>query len=473
MKNTRGGYLTSMDEVQRHIDKLKYDALNTNPLLDSILTTTCVIYGKADLRHNAYRYLKTNRIKFLPLRLLCLYGNLKLVVCGQYLGRGNQGPFIFYENSATPKCCIVRFFSAPTSFLSTHYAGFREKFGSFHHASYRTSYDCKKPYIAGRSAVKPPGQVGGPSKPTAKSASAAHTAKDATAPSGGGVASKKAPVKLSIVSKTASAVKSKYNSIITTRRAKALAAGAESGSGQLQAVRSGSRRGKVVATSKTSRVGRAKVADSCRSAFEMSDISALHREVATMRPLVSLTRLSPDILRPLNGQDSIVNKIESSIKKRDAQEAADSCTESPENEESQTGRVVNAKQQYGGEKGESGTEQVEREKSPASEAKQQSCVQKDESVTVQKERENSPAIDAGKPSTVPTAAAPDVVSPESCLADESAGRENAAAATPHETDSCTTPAKKNQSLESLVETCKAKLRENADEVSVTRSVFPR
>ena len=363
--------------------------------------------------------------------------------------------------------------------MTTHYAGCREKFGSFHHASYRTAYDCKKPYIAGKSAIKPQGQVDGPSKQTggAKSASAA---KDATAPSGGGVVSKKAPVKLSIVSKTASAVKSKYNSIITTRRAKALAAttGGDSGSGQSQVVRPGPRRGKPVdrVALKSSRGGRAKVSDSCRSAFEMSDTSAFNK-VTTMRPLVSLTRLSPDLLRPLNGQDSIVNKIESSIKKRDALEAADACAESvanQENEESQTEQtkqvhVVDAKQQSGGEKRESGTEQMAREKSPASDAKQQSCVQKekDGSGTKQKERERSPVVEAGKSSTVPTAA-----TPEGCDIDESAGRENGAAAIPNETDSGTTPAKKNQSLESLVETCKAKLRENADEVGVTRNVSP-
>ena len=293
--------------------------------------------------------------------------------------------------------------------------------------------------------------------------------------------SKKAAVKLSIVSKTASAVKSKYNSIITTRRAKALAAttGGDSGSGHSQAVRPGPRRGKPVdrVALKTSRNSRAKVSDSCRSAFEMSDTSAFNK-VTTMRPLVSLTRLSPDLLRPLNGQDSIANKIESSIKKRDALEAADACAESvanQENEESQTeqtkqAHVVDAKQQSGGEKRESGTEQMAREKSPPGDAKQNSCVQneKDGSGTEQKERENSPpVVEAGKASTVATAA-----TPERCDIDESDGRENAAAASPHETDSGTTPAKKNQSLESLVETCKAKLRENADEVGVTRNVSP-
>lgn len=270
---------------------------------------------------------------------------------------------------------------------------------------------------------------------------------DTTVPSGSSVVGKNTHAKgsvkrgneLSIVSKTASAVKSKYNSIITTRRAKEMAAGSDSGSVQVQAVRTGSLQGK-------GRLNRAEVSESCGSGFEMSDVSVLHSEVTRLRPLVTLTRMSPDMLQPLSEQ-STVRKIEDTIKKRDALKAdADRETGADHLED------------------ESSTEQMEQ--APVTDAKQSSG-QKDESGTEQMEQEQPAVNEAKEQPTVAAVAATDIVSLKVCGVDESTGGENAASATPCETDSNTASYKKNKFLESLVETCKAKLGVNADEVGVT------
>jgi len=329
----------------------------------------------------------------------------------------------------------------------------REKFGSFHYASYRTPYDRKKPYIS-KTASK--GEVSG----TAKSSSETKytvIAKDTAAPSGGSVGKNtraKSSVKRagepSIVSKTASAVKSKYNSIITTRRAKALATTGETSSGQSQPVRTTSRRGNG-ATWRSTRGGHAKVSDSCRSAFEMTDAFALQNEATRFRPQVSLTRMSPDILRPPSGH-SIVSKIEDTIKKLDALEAA-GCAET----------VADHR------KDESENSQTERE--PLSNANPRSGDLKDKSGNKQMEQEKSVVAEAEKTPVVAVAAA-NVEATEASDA-RSTGEENAAPATAHETsDSPATSSKKNKYLESVVETCKAKLRVDCEEVGDARNIYP-
>ena len=145
-----------------------------------------------------------------------------------------------------------------------------------------------------------------------------------------------------------------------------------------------------------------------------------------------------------------MSKIEDTIKKLDALEAAD-CAET----------VADHR------KDESENGQMERE--PTSDANPRSSDLKDKSGSKQMEQEKSVVTEAEK-TPVAAVAAANVESTEVSDA-RSTGEENVASATAHETsDSRATSSKKNKFLESVVETCKAKLGLDCEEVGDTQNI---
>ena len=115
---------------------------------------------------------------------------------------------VFIPLKNAPWTASLRFISLFRLAVIVDAAGFREKFGSFVYLPYRTPYNVRDPYPAVKPAKTP--SRGGRRVPPATT--------DAKSSARLGAARR---VGASIASKTASAVKSKYSSIITTRRAKA------------------------------------------------------------------------------------------------------------------------------------------------------------------------------------------------------------------------------------------------------------
>ena len=117
---------------------------------------------------------------------------------------------VFISLKNTPWTASLLFISLFRLAVIVDAAGFREKFGSFVYLPYRTPYNVRDPYPAVKPAKTP--SRGGRRVPAMTTSTDAKSSARLGAARRGGA---------SIASKTASAVKSKYSSIITTRRAKA------------------------------------------------------------------------------------------------------------------------------------------------------------------------------------------------------------------------------------------------------------